>query len=372
MVNLLNWLFINSLSFISAYFFQQDAFNVVFLLLILAVSSALFLVYLDINRPDRRELKEKRESMMDRSLQAFSIALVLLAFYRPVYLSLLPVALSYLTDWRNAWPTLCIFFPLLQHRPAPVSLFFFVFACLVAIWLAQLGDRYLHLRRKYYQTSDRAESNIRNLRQRNLLVSQSMEMNRRNDIRTERNRIAREIHDNVGHRLTSAILQVSALEMVSEDKEALAMVHETLDVAMNEIRASIHAMHDDSLSIENELEKLARSYQFCPIYLEVRYTVEPSSEIHYAILLTVREALANTAKHSNANRMDISLKQWGDNYNLIIADNGSLLPKKESDHGIGLLSMEERARSLKGSFHCNSQNGFHIFIQLPVDKEGKQ
>ena len=64
----------------------------------------------------------------------------------------------------------------------------------------------------------------------------------------ERNRIAREIHDNVGHMLSRAILQMGALSTVYEEEPLhgqLLKVNDTLNLAMNNIRESVHDLHDD-------------------------------------------------------------------------------------------------------------------------------
>ena len=77
---------------------------------------------------------------------------------------------------------------------------------------------------------------------------------------TERNRIAREIHDNVGHMLTRSILQTGALQIINKDeklKELLAELKSTLDGAMTSIRESVHDLHDDSIDLKRVLSEMA-------------------------------------------------------------------------------------------------------------------
>lgn len=68
----------------------------------------------------------------------------------------------------------------------------------------------------------------------------------------ERNRIAREIHDNVGHMLSRSILQMGALITIHKEEPLhgqLAGVGETLNQAMNSIRESVHDLHDESIDL---------------------------------------------------------------------------------------------------------------------------
>lgn len=203
------------------------------------------------------------------------------------------------------------------------------------------------------------------------MLSLESELNRKNDILYERNRIAREIHDNLGHKLTSSILQISALQAINDDlKEPLEQLSATLKDSMEDIRKSIHSIHEQSLSIEASLEQIQNQFIFCPIYLDISIKNEPPSDIYYALLLIVKEACSNTAKHSQASRMDISLKESESFYQLLIKDNGKRQVTINQSSGIGLLSIEERVYSLGGSFHLNRSDGYHIFIRLPIERKG--
>ena len=68
------------------------------------------------------------------------------------------------------------------------------------------------------------------------------------------NRIAREIHDNVGHMLTRALLQTGALAVCIKEeslKASVAALQETLDSAMTSIRSSVHKLHDDAIPLKS-------------------------------------------------------------------------------------------------------------------------
>jgi signal transduction histidine kinase len=71
---------------------------------------------------------------------------------------------------------------------------------------------------------------------------------------TERNRIARELHDSIGHGISSSILQVEALKTISDKNmmEGLNLLQKTLDNGMSDIRNSIHNLYKESLDLENK------------------------------------------------------------------------------------------------------------------------
>ncbi len=212
------------------------------------------------------------------------------------------------------------------------------------------------------------------------------EIMRENDILSERNRIAREIHDHVGHKLTSSILQVNVLELVveEENRKILASLKGTLQEAMAEVRASVHDLHDDSLDIERTLEQMLADFHFCPVYLKVELKKPLSTAYHHAVKSIVREALANTGKHSTATRMDIHLIEGKHYYQMLITDNGqeekhpaSAFEKKgervfSDGKGIGLYTMEDRVLQLGGEITFSRNLGFRIFIRLPHEKEAAE
>ena len=79
----------------------------------------------------------------------------------------------------------------------------------------------------------------------------------------ERNRIAREIHDNVGHLLSRCILIVGAMKIVNEDKKlsfSIEQLEESLNTAMTSVRESVHDLHDDSVNLREVTEDWWRVY----------------------------------------------------------------------------------------------------------------
>ncbi len=186
----------------------------------------------------------------------------------------------------------------------------------------------------------------------------------------ERNRIAREIHDNVGHMLSRSILQVGAMLAICKDETLqphLTTLKETLDTAMNSIRNSVHDLHDESVDLKNALENLIENFTFCDVQLDCEISKHIPKEVKYCFLAITKEALNNTMKHSNATKVTVTVKEHPAFYQLLIEDNGTQ-KKTESatadTAGIGLSNMKERVENLHGIIHINTENGFRIFVSI--------
>ena len=109
------------------------------------------------------------------------------------------------------------------------------------------------------------------LRQRNQELMDRQDSDLHAATLTERNRIAREIHDSVGHLLSSALLQLGALLVQARgtrSEEGLGTLRETLTEAMNSIRASVHDLRDESVDLQAQLRLLTENFHFCPMRLD--------------------------------------------------------------------------------------------------------
>lgn len=187
----------------------------------------------------------------------------------------------------------------------------------------------------------------------------------------ERNRIAREIHDNVGHLLSSSILQVGALLAVNKDEKVkgnLLVVKDTLDQAMNSIRTSVHDLHDESVDLHAQVGELVRKFTFCPVEYDYGIRGNPDKKVKYAFIAIVKESLSNIIKHSNATLVTIRFREHPALYQLIISDNGKV-QGYDMDNGIGLKNITDRVDALNGNINITASDGFQIFISVPKKEE---
>lgn len=251
------------------------------------------------------------------------------------------------------------------------------------------------LRNDYYELQYNAKEISLQLEEKNksLMEKQDYEVNLAT--LNERNRIARDIHDNVGHMLSRSILQVGALLAICKDdmiKENLNLIKDTLSEAMNSIRNSVHDLHEESVDLYTEIQKLISNFQFCQIKLEYEVDTNPEKNIKYCFLMVTKEALSNIIKHSNATNVSVYIREHPALYQLVITDNGTQLPcrnekagemtgneviRKEtsrtsvtelpgkSGNGIGLKNITERVTALNGNVNISYKKGFRIFISIP-------
>ena len=259
--------------------------------------------------------------------------------------------------------------PLLRSLSAQEPLTFLLSAalCALGMLLCHRTRSYDTLMHEYHQVRDDTTEAALLLERRNkeLIKNQDYEV----ELATlaERNRIAREIHDNVGHLLTRSILQMSALLVVHAKenglKEELEAVKGTLTDAMDNVRQSVHNLHEDAVDLKQQLTLLLETFSFCPVKLIYDSGPMPR-EMNYAVIAITKEALSNIAHHSNATRATVSVLEHPSLYQVIISDNGSKTAPP-GPKGIGLSNMEERIRAFDGVFHIDRSNGYKIFISIP-------
>ena len=191
----------------------------------------------------------------------------------------------------------------------------------------------------------------------------------------ERNRIAREIHDNVGHLLSRAILITGAMKVtnqISSLREPFDSLDSSLGEAMDSIRKSVHDLHDDAVDLKKSLEELITDFTFCPVDFSYHMAKTLPREVKYNVIAIVKEALNNVIKHSNATLVRLTVSEFETLYQVIIEDNGKTPspdiptnPLNSNTQGIGLINMTERVKKLKGNITFYRQNAFKIYIKIP-------
>lgn len=186
----------------------------------------------------------------------------------------------------------------------------------------------------------------------------------------ERNRIAREIHDNVGHLLSRSILQTGALIALNKDdtlNSSLLLMKDTLSSAMDNIRSSVHDLHDESIDLYNSIRTMLKDYDRYEKTLEYDMDAQVPKNIKYCFITILKEGLSNIVKHSDATAIEIIAREHPSFYQLLIYDNGHPTQTDWKNHGIGLENMQERVKSLHGTFRVITDNGFKIFISIPKE-----
>jgi len=195
----------------------------------------------------------------------------------------------------------------------------------------------------------------------------------------ERNRIAREIHDSLGHSLTVFNLHLeAALRLLdsepTEAKELLREAKQLGSVALQEVRQSVRALRADPLqgkslevAIAGLIEDFYRSTSLLP-RVEIEILSSPSPEIKTAVYRIIQEALTNICKYAEATTVTISAIADRGELRLEIADNGKGFDPAENTTGFGLAGMRERTLALGGEFAIASAvgQGCQVMANIPL------
>lgn len=305
----------------------------------------------------------------NRVLIILSICFLILCFFSSDYLFFIPLICYDLFSYRIKGLFTLLFLPVLIYSSViNLSSLFLVFAyTLIGYILYYRTASFEHIKKNYYYVSDSANELSMKFESKNreLLEKQDYEIN----LATlkERNRIARDIHDNVGHLLSRCLLQIGALLAINKDKninESLKLVKDTLSEAMDSIRSSVHDLHEDAVDLQVEIQQLVDNFEFCSIRFDYNLESNPIKKIKYSFISITKEALSNIIKHSNATKVSIFLHEHPSLYQLVIHDNGSNISYNK-ENGIGIKNIEDRIASINGSLNISSDNGFKIFISVP-------
>lgn len=211
-----------------------------------------------------------------------------------------------------------------------------------------------------------------NIEKQNLLSERNRQLIDRQDYEIrlatlgERNRIAREIHDNVGHMLSRSILQIGAMKVIEKDeamKEQLTSVGQTLSGAMDSIRMSVHRLHDESVNLSVSVkDALSAISGEVSVSLDCDIPESSPTKLKLCFIGIIKEAVSNVIKHSDCDRVTVILREHPAFWQLVFSDNGTA--KKIKDSGIGLQNIRDRAMSLGGVCEIDNKNGFRIFVTV--------
>lgn len=238
----------------------------------------------------------------------------------------------------------------------------------ISLYLTMMTEKFEVLLRENKAVRDELKEDTIYLRKYNEQLKIDREKNIHIAILTERNRIARELHDSIGHSISSSILQVEALKVVADDniKESLNLLQNTLRNGMDDIRKSIHNLYNESLDLKSRIEDLCHEISNIDIKLIYKMDDNLPYDLKFDILSVVKEAITNCVKHSNATELRITLLSQPKFHSIVIIDNGSRIDSTGnlSDKGIGLLSIKEIASKYKGFVNYGFDNGFKIHMTL--------
>lgn len=246
-----------------------------------------------------------------------------------------------------------------------------VLVVIVSLWMTRQTEKKNSVEKKIIQNRDNSFELTEALKNKNRALVEKQEYEIYAATLSERNRIAREIHDNVGHMLSRSILQVGALLAIHKEENInrdLVMVKETLDSAMNSIRESVHDLHDASIDLEMGVREAVDGMKGYDVELIYDIDGDVADNVKHCFLTTVKEALANVHKHSDGNKVWISINEHPAFYQCIVKDNGTKnnVSKGISQvPGIGLENIRGRVENLGGTLLITNEDGYRLFVMIP-------
>lgn len=252
----------------------------------------------------------------------------------------------------------------------------------IIIYLTLAFVIYSVIRRRLLQ-KEMNEQNRRHLAELQAAYDQLQEASvasMRSAVLEERTRIARDIHDSVGHSLTSLIVQLQALRyMIKQDPgQAEQTVDAMLTVArqgLKDIRSSVHELADDrAISGKAALSALLTRMEASAGLRYVLRDELPDGELGDGVFGTLfkvlQEGITNTVRHAQATEMEVDLRRESGSVVMSIRDNGKLSSGQTFTEGFGLKAMRARLEKGGGSlrYAAREPHGFEIVAVIPEER----
>lgn len=188
----------------------------------------------------------------------------------------------------------------------------------------------------------------------------------------ERQRIARDLHDTLGQKLSLIGLKSDLAGKLldrdlSQAKKEIADIHHTARLALKEVREMLSNMRGKKLN--EELEYVQQLLQAANIEVMIRGEKNLHSApvfIEHVLSMCLREAVTNVVKHSQATKCTIRIEEHQNEFVLEVSDNGvGITEDKKSLKGHGLTGILERLEFVNGECKWSSENGTTITIKVP-------
>lgn len=230
---------------------------------------------------------------------------------------------------------------------------------LVLLWLtnAVLGER--HFR-------EESELHVARLAGTRHLIDQAV-------AQAERARLARELHDEMGHHLVALNLRLQLLERAASPADGRAHLEKARALAgmlFSDLRNTVSDLRAPSLDLPSSIRALAEHLPGLDVELEMGVAEDLLSMAEAECLLRcVQEAMTNALKHGQATRLHIALLQDAQGLLLRVRDNGRA-PAASARGGTGLTGLQERLRALAGRLWTErDEAGFTLWARVPREEE---
>ena len=222
------------------------------------------------------------------------------------------------------------------------------------------------LARTFNEMLDRLENERRESARQALMVQEG-----------ERQRVARELHDEVGQTLTAMMLQIESLgtKIPTELRDELDELRETTRLGAEDVRRIAVRLRPEALEdlgLQSALSSLATSFgDHAGVRVERRLERIPplSQEQELVIYRVAQEALTNVARHAQATSAELSLGRVNGEVTLRVRDDGRGLPASAASSSTGIRGMRERAMLIGAEFSIGpaDSGGTEVVLRVPVE-----
>ncbi|MEO4055488.1 sensor histidine kinase [Solibacillus sp. CAU 1738] len=191
-------------------------------------------------------------------------------------------------------------------------------------------------------------------------------------IHEERQRIARDLHDTLGQKLSMIGLKSDlAVRLVKKNPELaineIKDIRQTASIALKEVRELVADMR--AVKIEEELYRVEQILKAAEIEFVLQNDA-PNFEMpvltENVISMALKEAITNVVKHSMATRCNVIIVQTNNEITVTVKDNGVGFPKEYKSSGSGLKGMKERLEFINGSIEFKKENGTELIMRVPL------
>ncbi|UTW64074.1 sensor histidine kinase [bacterium SCSIO 12741] len=194
-------------------------------------------------------------------------------------------------------------------------------------------------------------------------------------ISQERLRISRELHDNIGARLTHIISSIDVeLYRNAGDQNQLEAINSFARETMSQLRETIWAVSDQSIFFSELLlrvdQYVSQANQLTPIQLTYRNASKSDFELNSAQVINffriAQEAINNAIKYSEARQIEVSVEEADHQMQIKISDDGMGFDAATQTHGSGLRGMRHRATEVAASLSVTSKKGKGTTIKITI------
>ncbi|WP_181243691.1 sensor histidine kinase [Chamaesiphon polymorphus] len=186
----------------------------------------------------------------------------------------------------------------------------------------------------------------------------------------ERNRIARDIHDTLGHSLTSLDVQIELAQRLQATEperaqQSIDLAKKLSSQALDNVRQALGTMKRSNFDLTEAIFALAEQNLPFEVHVDVSFP-QLSLQSSYQLYCIVQESLTNIQKHAQANRVTIESTIVNRGTLLEICDNGKGFDLDRPHAGFGLRNMKERVQCLGGEFNLDTEVGRGTQIKIFV------